>query len=297
MLGCEMNGIQHYWRHVFPVLWEKVIEHMLTCGGKYKLEQLELIPRWTNRGGETVMARYVIFKTSEELIRYCQTTNPHTLQLGGVFPMMDQQLYQTDPVQGRLRDRELIKAGVCSAEGPLKIDLDIKDYVRSHVCSCVGDAMCVECWDEFMHSARIIIDYILVNIFKLTNVFHFWSGNRGLHVWCFDERVIRWTKAQRSSFMNTIRTRESLEHLLPSSFARLHWPVFDREVTIDPTHPLGIPFGPHHKTQALRTMLHFLSDTETVFDPKMRLKNSTTNTFCVGDSQKSIEYIKTAWVY
>jgi hypothetical protein len=291
-----MNGIQNYWINLFPVLWKKIIEHMVTCGGKYKMDQLEFIPRWTNTGGQTVMARYIIFKTGDELIRYCQTTYPHTLQLGGVFPLMDETLYETDPAAGRLRDRELIKSGVCSAEGPLKIDLDIKDYDRSGVCECVGAVMCTECWDEFMHSARIIIDYVLRNIFRLTNIFHFWSGNRGLHVWCFDERAIRWTKAQRSTFIDTIQKRENLEHQIPEAFKRLQWPVFDREVTADPTHPLGIPFAPHHSTGAIRIPLPFLSDLKTVFDPKMHLQKSTTSTFCTQDSQQNIEHIREVWI-
>lgn len=267
---------------------------MLTCGGKYKIEQLELIPRWVNERDD-IMARYTVFKTGEELIAYCKRTRPHTLQLGGVFPLMDEEVCQTDPRAGRLMDREFMRAGVCSAEGPIKIDLDIKDYDRSGICDCVDANMCLDCWDEFMHSSRIIIDYILRNIFRFSNIYHFWSGNRGLHIWCFDERVIRWTKTERSSFIDTIKRKENLEHILPYYLKDLPWPAFDLDVTRDPQHPMGIPFGPHHKTGAVRIMLPLLADQEAHFDPKSHLKVSTHTKVGMIDLQDNIDYIKKTW--
>lgn len=290
-----MEGTQKYWIDLFPVLWKQVLEHMVTCGGKYKMEQLELMPRWVGKGNEDIMGRYTVFKTGAELIAYCQRTNPSTLQLGGIFPLMDEELCVEDPREGRVRDRQLIKAGICNAGGPLKIDLDIKDYDRSGICDCKDAKMCTECWDEFMHSSRIIIDYILRNIFKLSNIYHFWSGNRGLHIWCFDERVIRWTKSERTTFIESVKKRENFQHVLPQEFESLPWPKFDAAVTQDPMHALGLPFGPHHTTKAIRVMLPYLSDMKAEFDPQMRLKRSNVNVVTKGDLQPTIEFILKTW--
>jgi DNA primase catalytic subunit len=287
--------LSHYWNNVFPHLWKHILEHLLTCGGKYKIEQLELMPRWINNDEKDVMARYIIFKTGAELISYCKRTMPHTLQLGGIFPLIDEEVCQNDPKEGRVFDRQYIKAGICSAEGPLKIDLDIKDYDRAGVCECVDANMCIECWDAFMHSSRILIDYILRNIFHFSNVYHFWSGNRGLHIWCFDERVIRWTKTERSTFIDTVRNQANLDHMIPLHLKGLPWPAFDVAVTKDPTHALGVPFGPHHKTGAIRIMLPLLADKEHMFDPQSNLKVSTVGVFNMIDAQVHIDYIKRTW--
>lgn len=290
------TGIDRYWHDLFPLLWKHVIEQLVTCNGKYKLEQLELMPRWTGNEEQNIMARYIVFKTGAELIAYCKRTKPHTLQLGGIFPLVDEELSQNDPKAGRVYDRQLIKAGVCSAEGPLKIDLDIKDYDRNGVCNCIKDMMCVVCWDEFMHSSRILIDYILRNVFYFSNIYHFWSGNRGLHIWCFDSRVLGWSKSERATFIDTIRKRENIENSLPEHLRILPWPKFDVDVTKDPTHPLRIPFAPHCKTGGMGIMLPFLADEETQFDPKHNKRKSTTNDVCMIDLQRSIDYIKTTWV-
>lgn len=281
-----MDSLAEYWTVKFPIIWKRVLEPLLTRGGKYKIEQLELIPRWITRGGEDIMARHHIFKTSEELFAFvARYPRPDTLQIGGVFPMV------VPNYENRHAEVDLIRAGVFDAESPLKIDLDAKDYDRTGICACVKSEICDKCWDACMHSSRLIIDFILRNVFGLSKIYHFWSGNRGLHIWCFDDRVWRWTKTERTSVLNIIKRRELVEHLMPEHLRSIAcWPKFDDAVTMDPRHPLGLPFGPHHRTRRVRIMLPLLSFPNK-FDPTHQSWVSSIDKVVIGDLQPFIEYI------
>ena len=287
---------ERYWHALFGPLLEKAILPMLTCKGKYGLEHLEMIPRWIKEDGDTIMSRYLIFnKNPKDLVLYCQSKNPQTLQLGAVFPILAPELLTLDPRACREKDRAMMTAGVVSVKGPFKIDLDIKDYdefgARLGVCSCQGSKMCVQCWDLCMHSARIIIDFVLRVVCKLRYIFHFWSGNRGLHVWCMDERAYEWTKAERTNVLNIIKRRELIEHLLPEEMKHLLWPVFDEAVTCDPSHPLGIPLAPHHGTGCIRILLPLLSS-KIKFDPEYHAVRSTSQNLTMLDMQDQVDYIR-----
>lgn len=279
-----MDSLSSYWSVQFPEIWRRVLEPILTRGGKYKMDQLELIPRWIKKGGEDIMARHVIFKTSDELLAYVSRCRPDTLQLGGIFPMT------LGNYESRHLEGDLNRAGVFSVYSPLKIDLDIKDYNRTNVCACKKEDMCITCWEVCMHSSRLIIDFILRSIFGFSKIYHFWSGNRGLHIWCFDDRVWEWTKIERTRILNIIKRRELVEHLMPEHLCRMPWPHFDDAVTADPIHPLGLPFGPHHKTRCIRIMLPLLADPKK-FDPQHQKRISILGKVVLGDLQHSIRYM------
>jgi hypothetical protein len=233
------------------------------------MEQLELVPRWSGKHGEDIMVRHEIYRKPNELFSYCCTKRPHTLQMGGVFPMLSD-------AESRDADRQLVKEGVTNFKSPFVIDIDMDDehYNRTDVCDCMGAQMCVVCWEVCMHSARLIVDYLLRNVFKLKRIMHFWSGRRGIHVWCFDERAFEWTKADRVNVMAVLKRRELCVHLLPEHLRSLLWPQFDEAVSTDPGHCTGLPLGPHHSTGAIRIMLPPLAWTGKKFDPQEHLRKS-----------------------
>lgn len=263
-------SLSRYWRVVFPRLWNMVLQRMMTCDGKYRMEQIELVPRWENEYGETIMTRRFIFRSPEELIRYCKEHNPHTLQMGGVFPVLFPEL---EDKQSREMDRELHRKGVLSLKSPFVVDIDVDDYDRSEICTCPRGHMCVVCWEVCIHSARLIVDYLLRNIFKLRRIMHFWSGRRGVHIWCFDERAFEWTKQERTNVLNVLKRRDLCLHVLPEHLQSLRWPRFDEAVSTDPGHCTGIPLGPHHATGAIRCLLPPLASNEK-FDPEKQLRVS-----------------------
>jgi len=284
-----------YWYALFPDLWKRVIYPMITNKGKYSIQHLELIPRWIKHDGETIMSRYIIFKSAQELVLYCQSRSPQTLQLGAVFPIMVPELIESDPRVCREKDRYMITAGIVSAKGPFRIDLDVQDYdkigARIGVCACQDSKMCIKCWDVCMHSARIIIDFVLRVVCKLRFIYHFWSGNRGLHIWCLDERTYEWTRAERTNVLNIIKRRELIEHLLPEEMKHLLWPIFDEAVTCDPTHPIRLPFLPHHGTGCVGGVLPLLAS-KTKFDPEYHRARSTSNNLTMLDMEEQVDYIR-----
>lgn len=276
------TGLRKYWCDLFPRLWNLVLFRMMTCDGKYRLEQLELVPRFWN----DMFVRYEVFYDKRDLFAYCMQKKPKTLQMGGVFPLLhtgeEEEQEEGDGEQSRgalLRqaDRALVKAGVTSFKSPFVIDIDMSEKInRIGVCACVNVEMCTVCWQEYMHSARLIVDYLLRDVLKLKRIMHFWSGRRGVHIWCFDERAYEWTKAERANIMAMLRNRDMCLHLLPEELRALRWPMLDADVSIDPQHCKGIPLGPHHSTGAIRVLLPPLSS-GVVFDPQHELTNSHMN--------------------
>jgi hypothetical protein len=235
------------------------------------MDQLELVPRWKGDDGEDIFSRYNIFRKPNDLFAYCKIKYPRTMQMGAVFPVLYPEI--EDGKVSRETDRQLIKDGVTSFKRPFVVDIDMdeKYYDRSGICACLGADMCAVCWDVCMHSARLIVDYLLRNVFKLRRIMHFWSGRRGIHIWCFDERAFEWTKAERVNVLAVLKRRDLCVHLLPEHLRQLLWPQFDEQVTTDPQHCTGLPLGPHHSTGAIRIMLPPLSF-DHKFDPKKSLR-------------------------
>lgn len=270
-----MEGLSNYWYEIFPRVWGRALQRALTCNGKYRMEQLELVPRWAEEHGKVIMTRRFVFRKPNELFSYCKLKCPRTLQMGGVFPGLFPEL-EVEANDGMVRkaDRELHKAGVISLKSPFVIDVDVDDYDRTGVCACPKSAMCVVCWEHCMHSARLIIDFLLRNVLMLRRVMHFWSGRRGIHIWCFDERAFEWTKQERQNIMAILRHRELCVHLLPEELKALPWPKFDMAVSVDPSHCTGVPMAPHHATGAIRIMLPPLAYDKEKFDPQVYLRRA-----------------------
>jgi len=274
--------LREFYLHHFPRIWKEGLERLITCDGEFKLAQCEITPRDLKRDGKDVMNRHVFFRTPEQLFEYCLKWLPLTLQLGGIYPMLYPEL---DDRECKDTDNALIKVGAVTPQTPFVIDCDMDDKIdRSMVCKCVNVEMCILCWDHYMHSARLIIDFLLRNICKLRKVSHFWSGRRGLHIWCSDPRAVAWTKEERANVMKIFMNRDAVVHLLPIELQKLPWPKFDERVSIDPSHCIGIPLLPHHSTSCVRMMLPPLSSEEK-FDPKLWLQQACVSRQSIDDYQ------------
>jgi DNA primase catalytic subunit len=278
--------LRDFYSKQFPRIWKEGLERIVTCDGQFKLEQCEIVPRDLKKDGQDIMNRHIFFRTREELFDHCLKRLPLTLQLGGIYPMLYPDLNDHDC---RDVDKALIKAGAVTTQKPFVIDCDMdKTMDRTGICKCTDVETCIVCWDYYMHSARLIIDFLLRNICKLRKVAHFWSGRRGLHIWCFDPRAIAWSKEERANVMKVFMNRDALIHLLPDDLKRMPWPKFDDEVSIDQRHCIGLPLLPHHSTSCIRIMLPPLSKDEK-FDPKLWLKQACLSRQSINDFQYQLE--------
>lgn len=279
--------LYNFYLHQFPRLWKEGLEQFVTCNGKYKLEQCEIVPRDEKKDGSTIMNRHVFFRTPEDLFKYCREWKPLTLQLGGIFP--NTYSAELDDYNCKEADKQLCKVQASTVHKPFVLDFDMDDSLsREGICNCTKTDMCVLCWDHYMHSARLISDFLLRNVCKLHNISHFWSGRRGLHIWCHDPRAIAWTREERMNVLNIFTNRDAILHLLPPHLQNLPWPKFDVRVSVEPNHCLGIPLLPHHSTWAIRRMLPLLSD-KRKFDPKKSLEQAQLSGTSLDDFQHQLQ--------
>jgi len=200
-----------------PHVYDKIWESLITCGGVYALNNVEVTFEWIIDGTE-VMQRYVKYHTREDFLRACVESRPHTIQLGGVLPGFQSHCPMDADRIGRERDNRLCKEGITSARGPLVIDIDLTDYNRVGVCQCGALKRCCNtCFEVFLDPATDVLDYLLRTVFGFTNMFSVWSGRRGVHIWVCDPNVVLWTREQRTTFIERIRairsTDECFEHI------------------------------------------------------------------------------------
>ena len=131
-----------------------------------------------------------------------------------------------------------------------------------------------------MEPARHVIHYWLCDVFALGATFDTFSGRRGLHSWCYDERVLYWTREQRTAFVNRVTWSAALADTMHSPnietilratvpaklvpdiaeltraelFERFY-PRFDVAITMDAAHLKGLPLSLHPATGFLRIPL------------------------------------------
>ena len=274
--------LYNFWRHHFPRIWKEGLEQFVTCGGTFKLEQCEIVPRDENKDGKTVMNRHLFFRTPEELFTYCVKWKPLTLQLGGIYPITYPEL---DDYACKEADNQLIKVGATTTQKPFVLDFDMDEKLpRSGICQCVKTETCVLCWNYYLHSTRLIVDFLLRNVCKMRKISHFWSGRRGLHIWCHDSQAIAWSKEERTNVMKVFTNRDAVVHLLPLELQQLPWPQFDVAVSVDQRHCIGLPLLPHHSTKCIRRMLPLLSD-PTKFDPRASLAQARVSSISLDEFQ------------
>lgn len=269
--SSALSDKRRYYDVLFPAMLEGGYMRLITCDGRFPLERCELAPRWLI-DGQDIMQRNLTFSSEQDVLALCKKM-PDTLQLGGVLPHEDPRVA-----------REMMRNGVASAEGVLMLDIDANDYPgRGRICPCgTRPTICQICWDTLIEGARLVIDYLLRKVFLLRCVFDVFSGRRGMHTWCYDPRVLQWTREQRTAFMARIRApailataamddhAEVIERILRTHvgqhavgldraelFERFY-PRFDEEVTKDAGHLKGLPLSMHHSTLYIRVPLPIL---------------------------------------
>lgn len=232
MASAARADFLRFYTHFFPTIWRRFLSRVATCDGRFELWQREIVPRYDKEDGTTIMQRKLFFYTDEEVIAFCQTHRPHTLQFGGIL--------MTD--RSRDRDRKLMRGGRISGWGEFVLDVDIDDYkdVRARVCACDPNALCNMCWSVFLEPARAVLDYWLRTVMRLEGVLHVFSGRRGFHVWVFDARVIKWSREERTSV--TTQVGEWRHHLQDAHgryiYEHILRPIYDAVPSLnDPTQP------------------------------------------------------------
>jgi DNA primase catalytic subunit len=270
MLAAGFSDRKRYYTILFPQLLEAGWLRLATCDGLYPLSRVEIAPRWIRADGENVMLRSMRFASAAELAAFCVERKPHTLQLGGVLP----------PVEEADQRKMIRKGSVASAFGPLVFDIDANDYPERHqICACgVQHTVCQRCWTALIEPARRVIHYLLEDVFYLGQRIDTFSGRRGLHSWCYDRRVLRWTREQRTAFMARIGADAmcvsaehgaAIEALLRKHVPRAlgtddmdraqlferFYPRFDVAVSADASHLKGCILSMHHDTRFLRVPL------------------------------------------
>jgi hypothetical protein len=196
--------LRYYYDNVFPNIVFSLVR-MVTNNFKYDMSRVEFVPRWEIDGSGTVMNRDIVFRTPQDLITYCQTKLPHSLQVGGVMPGRRPFEGATDS-ESRQRDRLDIKRGLAVAFGPLVIDIDMDDYDREGVCACGKDkTMCEVCYATYIYVARqVIVEYWLERVFGFTKIVQVYSGKKGIHIWVCCERAFNMSDTQRRSLLERI---------------------------------------------------------------------------------------------
>lgn len=252
---------KRFHQHLFPAMVASGLLRLITCNGIFQLERCELAGRWVI-DGQDVFQRHHFFVNADDVVGYCTEKNPYTLQLGGALP-----------------DSSTTSTGC--AMGPLVLDIDANDYpMRGAICACGADrTVCQDCWDALLEPARRVTRYLLCDFYGLRHLFDVFSGRRGVHTWCYDARVLRWTQEERTNFMASISAAtivrdapaaaEAIELLLRSSvpdtvkvdhlnreelFERFY-PRFDVNVSTDAAHLKGLPLSMHHETRYVRIPL------------------------------------------
>lgn len=270
LVRASTYELDRYYEYMFAKAWRGALCRIATCNGRFDLECREISPRWVDKHGADIMNRSTIFWDDNDVIDYCKKHKPHGLQFGGVLPNDINTYGLLEHGDIRKRQRKVyIKEGLVCANGELVIDVDMDDYDRTGICSCARTRVCNTCWAVFMDCGRKVIDYWLRDVYCFHSILYVFSGRRGFHAYVYDERVLDWSRDQRTAFVT--RITNPLEHtahiydniitphlkfVLPhGDDVRAPWafyPIIDLEVTKDASHAKGMPLTLHHSTMYLR---------------------------------------------
>jgi DNA primase catalytic subunit len=87
----------------------------------------------------------------------------------------------------------------------LVLDIDLNDYGALRFCGC-GEAhsCCVECFNLYLRDTAIPVIRSVIQSRGWTNASLNYSGNRGVHVWIFEECVMHYGRREREHFLDFI---------------------------------------------------------------------------------------------
>ena len=214
-----------YWAVYFPKAGD-LVERVITNNGSVDWKQLEIAARFTIDNRD-VMSRKTTYTRKDDLLLYCQAKNPHSLELGGVYPA---------GFEDRADQRKVRR--LINITGPLVIDIDMDDYhckgLRSGICNCAKKEVCRVCWNILLEPGRKVLDMLLRKSFGFKQLFYIFSGRRGYHCWIVDDRVWNWTREQRETFMVQLSHRPRGGCLVSNQIVNMLKPVWKRELLQNP---------------------------------------------------------------
>jgi DNA primase catalytic subunit len=114
-------------------------------------------------------------------------------------------------------------------ESELRVDVDLNDYKERRFCGCGEDkTCCAMCWDVFICKVAVPILQKIAAQWGFKDTLFVASGNRGIHFWVRDERVMKWTKQQRELFLAILK--DPPPNLFREIVEEIYWPVFEKYI-------------------------------------------------------------------
>ena len=151
-------------------------------------------------------------------------------------------------------------------------------------------------WKYMRHSVEVISKVAHFE-FGIARVLCFASGNRGVHIWCLDDWILRQNSEERKLLFRKLQEPLKLSYwekladevLLPfyneivqpeteslvddAELARVTFPIFDQAVATQSGHLHRLPFSVHQKTGRIAVVIGSLDDVPTRLED-MPLANS-----------------------
>lgn len=194
--------------------------------------------------------RYNSVSTLPEFKEMVCRFNPDRFEIGA--------MYNKPP-----KDRELLmKSELVAKSKELVFDIDMDDYDAFRTC-CQGAQVCDKCW-KFITLAIEVINVALKDDFGFQDMIWIYSGRRGAHCWCNDERAMQLTDIQRRNlldYLNVIRDRSLSKRL---ALKRPYHPHLLRSLNMLKPYFTDFILGEQDPwrddTNALKTLLPNLSD-------------------------------------
>ncbi|RVD92438.1 DNA primase small subunit [Tubulinosema ratisbonensis] len=166
----------------------------------------------------------------------------------------------------------------------LVFDIDLTDYPRD---CCTGKSICSICFTIIKVSVKLL-NYILSQEFGFKKIKFFFSGNRGLHCWVFDEDALLLDGLERKSltgYINYVNQKglfvEEYINILKEYFdlkdhkelIEKYYLKLDAKVSHDLNHLLKAPFCIHPLSKKVCIPVHarniddlYLDDIPTLSD-------------------------------
>lgn len=236
----------------------KSIANFITANGTRKFSGFEFAFELASHSGKAYMKRKEHFDTADVLRDYCLTHNVCAVHVGGV-------------------------AVGDAFHGPLRFDVDVTDWSDCCDCRCADSkSVCDKCW-RFANLAMYCLYQVLRYDFCYQDVWVFFSGRRGFHIYVqdddafdlgIDERhavfeFLRYDAANPAVTAGMARCLPTITSYFRDAIQPLHarlkdvncedphqllstcWPRVDKSPTTQPAHLLRCPFTCHGATGAL----------------------------------------------
>ncbi|CAD5233362.1 unnamed protein product [Bursaphelenchus xylophilus] len=158
---------------------------------------------------DQAMHRYLSFTDPNELTKQLVAKKPRKFEIGAVATVP---MAQRDSV---------CKEEFEWVERELTFDIDMDDYNSVRTC-CQDKKVCQKCW-SFISIGAKVINFILTEHFGFKKLLFVFSGRRGLHVWCADDKARKLGDLERKAIYDYLNCRD----LRINKDKRLHKSILD----------------------------------------------------------------------